>query len=445
MDPQQPLPPEALPALVTHLYQEGEKALQQQQDAQAAIWFAQCLYTARSLADQTDWVSAALFSLGRVKALAGQMAQAAGFLEAAANTQLALPEQGEPEADVATSVGGMLNQIGYPGRALLFLERAQRTYEALGVQVKANQLAQARQQLAMQAEGEAVPHQFEILIGEQVAARLTVSERGAIEWEEGEALDQSPVLGVVIPWSARCTTAGQSTMSASEKPAAPPPSVEAAAAPAGATPPPAAAATAPAPSNPSPALPPEQAAPPASTEGGQRQVLMYLLIGGGLLICLLCACLFAIPSSGDDTGSGGAMVTPRPSATAESEEISVFDLDQGDCFNYVQEQTEEGSVDSIKVLPCTQPHENELYFTVDYPAADGEPFPGEEAIDSFAEEQCLAAFAEYVGIDFRESVFNVRYFQPTPGSWERRDDREIACFLFERDLLLEGSMQGAER
>lgn len=213
-------------------------------------------------------------------------------------------------------------------------------------------------------------------------------------------------------------------------------------------------------STPPPPRPETPITPPPGTppaEDNRRKWIMYGLGGGGLLLCALCACMLVMATAfnpdsnggmvddGGDNGNGGVVSTPRPSATPEPEEISVFDLEAGDCFNFVQEQTETGLVENIEIVSCGQPHENELYFTVDYPAGSGEPFPGEDAIDEFAGEQCLSAFADFVGIDFNESVLNVRYFQPIPDSWDDRDDREIACFLFEEGVTLDESMQGAER
>ncbi|MBA3534273.1 MAG: hypothetical protein H0T73_20320 [Ardenticatenales bacterium] len=206
MDPQAP---ETLAALMQHTYQEGERALQQQQDGNASIWFSQCLLLLRSLPGSIDWVSTLLFNLGRLKALLRQPEQAVGFLEASANTQLALPQQGEAEGDVAQAVGAMLDMVGYPAQGQYFLERAQRTYQACGVPAKARAAEQQARQFATKYKGTlgiAPIHRFEIRVGSQIAGTLSVSAEGKIEWGEGEPINPPPALGVSIPWQAVCTT-----------------------------------------------------------------------------------------------------------------------------------------------------------------------------------------------------------------------------------------------
>lgn len=211
MNTQGPLSPEALIDLVVHLYREGEQAYQQQRDPQASIWFAQCLQTVQSLPEekQVDWIGTLLFNLGKLKAQAGQRPQAVGFLEAAANVQLGLP-QGEGEAGVAQAVGQLLAVLGYPAHARHFLERAQRVYREIGLNAQSEAAAQQVQQLGAEARrwggsGSIAPtHRFEIRVGQQVAGRLTVGEQGRIEWGQGEAIEPPPALGVVIPWNVHC-------------------------------------------------------------------------------------------------------------------------------------------------------------------------------------------------------------------------------------------------
>ncbi len=118
--------------------------------------------------------------------------------------------------------------------------------------------------------------------------------------------------------------------------------------------------------------------------------------------------------------------------------LSVFDLRVGDCFD----EPAGSQVSHLVAVPCAEPHDNEAFAIFDLDDGD---YPGEEAVDGIAEEGCLAAFADYVGIDYAESVLAASTFTPTAASW-KDGDREVVCFL--QDLegsKLSGSMAGAQR
>ena len=115
----------------------------------------------------------------------------------------------------------------------------------------------------------------------------------------------------------------------------------------------------------------------------------------------------------------------------------VFALKVGDCFD---DPENFGEVSSVAAVPCSDPHDNEIYYTFDLP---GSIFPGEESIDATALDECLTAFDPYVGVAYEESRLDVSYLAPTAESWDA-GDREIACMLYNLDFTkIAGSMQGA--
>lgn len=131
------------------------------------------------------------------------------------------------------------------------------------------------------------------------------------------------------------------------------------------------------------------------------------------------------------------------SEPVEGDTVSAFELQFAQCFN---DSSGDGElVETVEVVPCTTPHDNEIFLVTDFPAGASDPFPGEEAIDAFAEEQCLAAFDIFVGLSFDESVYGATYFQPTEETWAERGDREIVCYLFEPGVRLSESAQGSQR
>ena len=78
---------------------------------------------------------------------------------------------------------------------------------------------------------------------------------------------------------------------------------------------------------------------------------------------------------------------------------SVFDLNNGDCFNSAAEAT----VDEVAVTDCDNGHEYEIYFAVDYDAGPFESYPGEDAVVNFeCDEQCTAQFEAFVGMTYED-------------------------------------------
>ena len=117
---------------------------------------------------------------------------------------------------------------------------------------------------------------------------------------------------------------------------------------------------------------------------------------------------------------------------------NVFDLAVGDCFDRA---SEDGEISDVPIVDCAEPHDSEVFHS--FEVADGE-YPGDEALLAQAEEQCLPAFEEYVGIDYASSRLDVFPITPTEGSWGD-GDREVVCALYDLEQnKLEGSMQGAE-
>jgi hypothetical protein len=116
---------------------------------------------------------------------------------------------------------------------------------------------------------------------------------------------------------------------------------------------------------------------------------------------------------------------------AEPETTDVFSLEVGDCFNdpeeweeFEEEEFEE--FNSLPVVPCEQPHDNEIYASLELP--DGE-YPGVEEIQGLAIDGCDGEFEGYVGVAFEESEFGAFETHPTAESWEQ-GDRQVLCVLF---------------
>jgi hypothetical protein len=119
----------------------------------------------------------------------------------------------------------------------------------------------------------------------------------------------------------------------------------------------------------------------------------------------------------------------------------VFELAVGDCFDdgdLALGELEE--VDEVPLVECSEPHDNEVYAIV---AVEGEVFPGEQAIQTQADEVCLDAFDPFVGLDYQSSALDFGWLVPTADSWEM-GDRVVACFVYRLDLeKVSGTLEGS--
>jgi hypothetical protein len=112
----------------------------------------------------------------------------------------------------------------------------------------------------------------------------------------------------------------------------------------------------------------------------------------------------------------------------------------GDCFD-----DPEGPGPGVALKPCSEPHDSEVYAVVAYPSAAQAEFPGDELLDVFAFDACLAEFDRYIDTPFEASSLDAFWLWPDPRTW-LGGDRSVVCILFDANLLkLEGSMEGSRR
>lgn len=136
---------------------------------------------------------------------------------------------------------------------------------------------------------------------------------------------------------------------------------------------------------------------------------------------------------------GGA---PQPERDETSQEIieegqaDVFALRVGDCMNEVSEEL----VAEVPVVPCDQPHDEEVYF--DFSLA-GDAFPGEDAVQTEADTRCAAEFDAFVGLAYDSSTLDFYAYRPSEESWTRLDDRIVSCVIYDPAGQVTGTLAGA--
>ena len=149
-------------------------------------------------------------------------------------------------------------------------------------------------------------------------------------------------------------------------------------------------------------------------------------------VLMLCTTLMACNDAKRD--ASGVIV--------DSGEVDIFSIRVGDCFqdweNALSGDLTELS--DLPAVPCSEPHDNEVYHLFDLSTDD---FPGDQSLEALAIESCHDPFEAYVGLDYASSRLDYGWVIPTDASWSD-GDREIVCFLFDVEFReLTGSMRGA--
>ena len=164
----------------------------------------------------------------------------------------------------------------------------------------------------------------------------------------------------------------------------------------------------------------------------------YGLVVFGVLVAGL---VYAFVPTPAERGPGGIITTEG--------NVDVFEIQIGDCFDddlplaAQPEQEVVGAMTGVAGIPCTDPHDNEIYavFDLNLPS-----FPGQEQISALALEACLERFEAFVGREYEISILAIFSIYPTSESFVERDDREVACAVSHiDDRKLTGSMRGSGR
>ncbi len=127
-------------------------------------------------------------------------------------------------------------------------------------------------------------------------------------------------------------------------------------------------------------------------------------------VATLAAC-----SGGDVRDSAGKVVNPGS--------WSVFDLRPGDCLD--PDDGISGDVSDIAVVPCMEPHSQEVFATVKHPEG---PYPGAAAVATWADASCLTELEAELGLTLADGIF-ISYLLPSFDGWNKNDDRTVVCVM----------------
>jgi len=124
---------------------------------------------------------------------------------------------------------------------------------------------------------------------------------------------------------------------------------------------------------------------------------------------------------------------------ASAGRVTVDELRVGDCFN----SGDELEISEVDGVPCTEPHEDQVFHLADYQAAT---YPAdEEAWGAAFLSVCAGPFASFVGEPYDTSELFAYPITPTEESWSD-GDRGVICVVYDDDNPeLTTSLEGANR
>jgi hypothetical protein len=146
-------------------------------------------------------------------------------------------------------------------------------------------------------------------------------------------------------------------------------------------------------------------------QNGRGLALAGVILSAMWTIGIVLAVILAITTSAKrDTGG----------SVTEGGSISATALQVGDCVNGLRNST---NLSSLPGVPCTLPHEGEVFAVFDLPAGD---YPGSAAVDDQVSRECndrLTAYSPSAGSDPDVGLFSV---YPLEQNWNR-GDRQVVC------------------
>lgn len=123
----------------------------------------------------------------------------------------------------------------------------------------------------------------------------------------------------------------------------------------------------------------------------------------------------------------------------------------GDCYDDhsdVPDVTGTSMVEAqVEKVPCSAPHDAEVYLVFDHPAPPDATYPGDGAIFDAAVDGCLPPFEAFVGIPYEQSSLDVYFLTPSEQGFNRLDDRQMVCSVVNLDgsPMPGGTARGSRR
>ena len=134
--------------------------------------------------------------------------------------------------------------------------------------------------------------------------------------------------------------------------------------------------------------------------------------------------------------------TPPPSAAPAT---ALEDLGVGDCFDPISDKDNFDEIDAATLRACDSPHLAEVIGVFELDAPLGAPYPGEDELVAKMERRCLAAFRDYVGIDYYRTDRDIWWYPPTVEEWAAGNRRAFCTVEATSAQPLQASVRDARR
>jgi len=148
------------------------------------------------------------------------------------------------------------------------------------------------------------------------------------------------------------------------------------------------------------------------TGQGGRGLAIAGIVLAGVWIALLAGVIILGVMSEADRGSDGTVVGAG--------DVAATNLQVGDCIADIAETT---MLISVNGVPCSQPHEGEVFAVFDLPAG---PYPAPAQRDSQIESTCNDRLAGYAPAAVGDTSLGLFYVYPLERNWDA-GDRESVC------------------
>ncbi len=89
-----------------------------------------------------------------------------------------------------------------------------------------------------------------------------------------------------------------------------------------------------------------------------------------------------------------------------------------------------GEITEIPTVDCSEEHDAQIFHVFDMDDGD---YPGDDAVQTAAQDGCLAEFEPFVGTAYEDSALDFSFIYPTEQTWTQADDREVLCVLYSMD------------
>ena len=114
--------------------------------------------------------------------------------------------------------------------------------------------------------------------------------------------------------------------------------------------------------------------------------------------------------------SGSMNVSSSGSTDTSSEIVSFETLMDGECFNPYDNAFEDTTYSvQVELVDCDSPHRAEVYGNYFFSQTE---FPGDDEVQSTADDQCSNQFADYVGNSYDNSSLDFWYYYPNQSGWD---------------------------